>query len=244
MSSPQSPSGMRPGVISVALVLLVGVSSGLALAASHCPVDPAAEAAPGVDWSGCDLTGANLSGANLKDAVLAGANLTNADLSGANLKDAILTDVVLTDVVLTGANLSGAILTGALGVPLNSDQANWIGATCPDGFGPVPPGGTCEGHFFVIDNGTTTTMASTTTTCGASSTTVLPTTTTLGVSPTSEETLPVTGIEYQWGAYLGMILAGIGLVALLAVVMSERTDTDQQRNQGIQRSDPWDLKTD
>jgi LPXTG-motif cell wall-anchored protein len=78
-------------------------------------------------------------------------------------------------------------------------------------------------------------MASTTTTGGASSTTVLATTTTLGVSPTSEETLPVTGIEYQWSAYLGLILVGIGLAALLALVMSQRTDTDQQRDHGIQR---------
>ena len=71
--------------------------------ATTCPTDPGAEAAPGVDWSGCDLQGADLSGANLSGADLTGANLSGADLTNADLSGANL----------SGANLSGANLSGA-----------------------------------------------------------------------------------------------------------------------------------
>jgi uncharacterized protein YjbI with pentapeptide repeats len=52
----------------------------------NCPAAPGAEAAAGVNWSGCDLRNADLRGADLEDADLKGADLEAADLHGANLQ--------------------------------------------------------------------------------------------------------------------------------------------------------------
>src|SRR6266545_2449560 len=129
-----------------ALIGLAAVSSlsfaAPVAASSVCPVDPTAEAAPGVDWSGCDLSGAYLSGANLTGALaharylfadLSFANLTSADLSGAEFA---LTNI--TYVTLTGANLSIARIEfssffGATGEPLTDAGAFYNQVTCPDG---------------------------------------------------------------------------------------------------------------
>ncbi len=139
-----------------ALIGLAAVSSlsfaAPVAASSVCPVDPTAEAAPGVDWSGCDLSGAYLSGADLTGANLSGANLTGAlaharylfaDLSFANLTSADLSGAEfaltnITYVTLTGANLSIARIEfssffGATGEPLTDAGAFYNQVTCPDG---------------------------------------------------------------------------------------------------------------
>ncbi len=116
-AAPAEGATSAPGRVGVAA--LPAVAEALA----ECPTDPAAEAAPDVDWSGCDLSGADLSGADLTGADLWGADLTGADLSGATLYGASLQYAVLTGADLDGADLgeaflywadlSGADLTGA-----------------------------------------------------------------------------------------------------------------------------------
>jgi uncharacterized protein YjbI with pentapeptide repeats len=127
---------MKQLAILIALVTLV-ISAGPVAAASPCPTDPTAEAAPGVDWSNCDLSSANLSGADLTGANLSGADLTGANLLFANLTSANLSAANLTGANaharylfanLSGANLSFADLSGAELVVANVSSADLTGA--------------------------------------------------------------------------------------------------------------------
>lgn len=115
--------------IILALVLLVICGALLGLIFSYhprqeeAPIDCAAVAAAGVNWSNCNLQGAMLNGADLSRARIRNANLSNAslyraklpgvDLAYANLGLANLRMTDLANASLTGATLRGADLRGA-----------------------------------------------------------------------------------------------------------------------------------
>jgi len=117
----------------------------------------------GVDLSGFDLTGAvfdgsSLVGANLDNAILTGASfvgtnftdatmimaeMTDATFTGArfgrsNLKDvrALNSDFIGASFIaadLEGADFSNSKLNRATGLGTNANEAQWDGATCPNG---------------------------------------------------------------------------------------------------------------
>ena len=103
----------------------------------------------GADLTGADLSGADLSGADLNNAYLLRADLNNANLTNANLyggdlrnadlSHANLSNADLSNVDLDGANLTNANLTGVsfgdeeMGTLTYLADANFTGATCPNG---------------------------------------------------------------------------------------------------------------
>lgn len=117
----------------------------------------------GVDLSGFDLTGAvfdgsSLIGANLDDAILSGASFVGTNFTDATLIMAEMTDATFTgarfsrsnlqdvralnsDFIgasfiaanLAGADFSNSKLNQATGLGTNANEAQWQGATCPNG---------------------------------------------------------------------------------------------------------------
>jgi len=82
----------------------------------------------GVDLSNQNLTKARMSDANLTNANLAGAKLVRAELSMADMRGANLSGANLRGANLQGANLEGADLSNT-----SLREANFSGATMPDG---------------------------------------------------------------------------------------------------------------
>jgi len=146
----------------LALLALAAIGVSVWLGQSDQPIQPvlnqpvncAAVAGEGVNWSGCDKRAAALAGAMLRnarldrtrldEARLAGAVLEYASATGASLHNADLRGAKLTAVDLSGADLSGSDLAGAnlryaalIGANLAGarlDQAVWSdGRTCATG---------------------------------------------------------------------------------------------------------------
>lgn len=77
----------------------------------------------GANLSRANLSGADLTGANLSGVGLFGSNLSAAKLAGANLSGADLRNTYLMNADLTGVDLKAVNLQGAVGIPLQSAEA-------------------------------------------------------------------------------------------------------------------------
>lgn len=154
----------RPSFLIIVLAFLALVGVGITVwwggrtqpiqASLGQPVNCAAAAAEGVNWSGCDkraaalagalLRNARLDAARLEEARLAGAlleyasaknaDLRNADLRGAKLVGADLAGADLAGADLAGANLRHAVLDAARLTGTRLDHAVWTdGRACAPG---------------------------------------------------------------------------------------------------------------
>ncbi len=92
-----------------------------------------------------NFSGANLTGANLQNAMIGFVNFSNANLTNANLNGSFICSDQPNDpepVTQPFPDASLPILTGAM----------WSNTTCPDGTNSDSNGGTCEGHFTVVNS--------------------------------------------------------------------------------------------